>query len=86
MITTEKLKTELIELFNLEGVQAEEISDDAHLFHDGLGLDSVDAIELTIFLDNEYEIVFSNISESEEVFTSIKTLQEYINVNGNTNV
>lgn len=83
MITTEKLKTELIELFNLEGVHAEEISDDDHLFHDGLGLDSVDAIELTIFLDNEYGIVFSNISESEEVFASIKTLQEYINKNGN---
>ncbi|MGB5965933.1 MAG: phosphopantetheine-binding protein [Sulfurimonadaceae bacterium] len=83
MITTEKLKMELIELFNLEGVHAEEISDDDHLFHDGLGLDSVDAIELTIFLDNEYGIVFSNISESEKVFASIKTLQEFINANGN---
>ncbi len=83
MITTEKLKTELIELFNLEGVHAEEISDDDHLFHDGLGLDSVDAIELTIFLDNEYEIVFTNIAESEAVFASIKTLQEFINAKEN---
>jgi acyl carrier protein len=83
LITTEKLKSELIELFNLEGVHAEEISDDDHLFHDGLGLDSVDAIELTIFLDNEYGIVFSNISESEAVFASIKTLQEFINANEN---
>ncbi len=83
MITTEKLKTELIELFNLEGVHAEEISDDDHLFHDGLGLDSVDAIELTIFLDNEYGIIFGNISESEAVFASIKTLQEFINANEN---
>ena len=83
MITTEKLKTELIELFNLEGVHAEEISDDDHLFHDGLGLDSVDAIELTIFLDNEYGIIFTNISESEAVFASIKTLQEFINANEN---
>ncbi|MDA3946483.1 MAG: phosphopantetheine-binding protein [Helicobacteraceae bacterium] len=86
MITTEKLKTELIALFNLEGVLAEEISDDDHLFHDGLGLDSVDAIELTIFLDNAYGIIFPNISESEKVFTSIKTLQEYINMNGITDV
>ena len=83
MITTEKLKTELIELFNLEGVHAEEISDDDHLFHDGLGLDSVDAIELTIFLDNEYGIIFGNISESEAVFASIKTLQEFINAKAN---
>ena len=84
MITTEKLKKELIDLFNLEGVQVEEISDDDHLFGDGLGLDSVDAIELTIFLDNEYGIVFANISESETVFASIKTLQNFINENENS--
>jgi len=83
LITTEKLKTDLITLFNLEGVYAEDINDDDHLFGDGLGLDSVDAIELTIFLDNEYEIVFSNIAESETVFASIKTLQKYINTREN---
>ena len=79
MITTEQLKKELIELFSLEGVSVEEIADEDHLFGDGLGLDSVDAIELTIFLDNEHGIVFSNISESEAVFSSIKNLQQYIN-------
>ena len=82
MINTEKLKTELIELFNLEGVTTEEIADDDHLFQDGLGLDSVDAIELTIFLDNAYGIVFSNIAESEKAFGSIKALQEHINAHG----
>ena len=85
MITTEQLKTDLIALFNLEGVAATEIADDDHLFGDGLGLDSVDAIELTIFLDNEYGIVFDNISESEAVFASIKTLQQYINKNRDPN-
>ncbi len=82
MITTERLKSELIELFNLEGVNAGEIAEDAPLFHDGLGLDSVDAIELTIFLDNEYGIVFSNIAESAKVFASIRALQDYINIHG----
>ncbi len=82
MITTNKLKHELIELFNLEGVDADELRDEDHLFEDGLGLDSVDAIELTIFLDNEYGIVFNNIAESEAVFASIKSLQEYINQHG----
>ncbi len=82
MISTEKLKAELIELFNLEGVMAEEIADDDHLFQDGLGLDSVDAIELTIFLDNTYGIVFSNIAESEKAFSSIKALQDHINTHG----
>lgn len=85
MITTEKLKNELIELFNLEGVEAGEIGDNDHLFGDGLGLDSVDAIELTIFLDNVYGIVFSNIAESEQAFSSIKNLQEYINLHGSDN-
>jgi len=79
VITTEQLKKELIELFSLEGISVEEIADDDHLFGDGLGLDSVDAIELTIFLDNEHGIVFSNISESEAVFSNIKNLQQYIN-------
>ena len=83
MITTDKLKSELIELFNLEGVDAGEIADDAPLFHEGLGLDSVDAIELTIFLDNVYGIVFANIAESEKVFSSIAALQAYINQHGN---
>ena len=84
MITTNKLKHELIELFNLEGVDADELRDEDHLFEDGLGLDSVDAIELTIFLDNEYGIVFNNIAESEGVFASIKSLQEYINLHGSS--
>jgi len=82
VITTEQLKSELIELFNLEGVHADAIADDDHLFNEGLGLDSVDAIELTIFLDNRYGIVFSNIAESEKVFSTVKTLQEYINAHG----
>ena len=79
MITTTQLKTELIELFALEGVDVHEISDDDHLFEEGLGLDSVDAIELSIFLDNEYGIVFKNIADSEEAFKSIEALQQYIN-------
>jgi len=82
VITTQKLKEALIELFALEGMSAETLQDEDHLFGDGLGLDSVDAIELTIFLDNEYGIIFTNISESERVFASIKTLQEYINKHG----
>ena len=82
MLDIETLKSQLIELFQLEGVYAEDLSDDAALFHDGLGLDSVDAIELTIFLDNEYEIVFDNMVESETAFVSIKKLAEYINEHG----
>ena len=82
MLDIETLKSQLIELFQLEGVNASDLSDEAALFHEGLGLDSVDAIELTIFLDNEYEIVFDNMADSETAFVSIKKLAEYINEHG----
>ena len=82
MLDIETLKSQLIALFYLEGVSAKDLSDDAALFHEGLGLDSVDAIELTIFLDNEYEIVFDNMAESETAFVSIKKLAEYISEHG----
>ncbi|RLA73406.1 MAG: acyl carrier protein [Epsilonproteobacteria bacterium] len=82
MVEIETLKSQLIALFQLEGVNAADLSDEAALFHEGLGLDSVDAIELTIFLDNEYEIVFDNMADSETAFVSIKKLVEYINEHG----
>jgi len=82
LLDIETLKSQLIELFQLEGVKASDLSDEAALFHEGLGLDSVDAIELTIFLDNEYEIVFDNMAESEAAFVSIKKLAKYINEHG----
>jgi len=82
LLEIETLKSQLIELFQLEGVNAADLSDDAALFHEGVGLDSVDAIELTIFLDNEYEIVFENMADSESAFASIKKLSDYINEHG----
>ncbi|OQX57065.1 MAG: hypothetical protein B5M52_08145 [Helicobacteraceae bacterium 4484_230] len=82
MLDIETLKSKLIELFHLEEVHVEDLSDDAALFQDGLGLDSVDAIELTIFLDNEYGIVFNSMAETETAFASIRKLLEYINEHG----
>ena len=82
MLDIKILKLKLIELFHLEEVYAEDLSDDAALFQDGLGLDSVDAIELTIFLDNEYGIVFDSMTETEAAFVSIRKLLEYINKHG----
>ena len=80
MITTDDLKSKIIEGLNLEDIDAEEIGDDDPLFGDeGLGLDSVDAIELTIFLDNEYGIRFANMADSQQAFASIRTLTEYVN-------
>jgi len=82
MVHIDTLKSQLIALFHLEGVRVEDLSDGAAWFHEGLGLDSVDAIELTIFLDNEYTIVFDNMADSEAAFVSIRTLLRYINEHG----
>ena len=54
MVTYDEIKQKIIEALNLEDITADEIEDDAPLFNEGLGLDSVDAIELIIFLDNQY--------------------------------
>jgi len=82
MLTIEKLKEDLIALFHLEGMEAGMLGDDDALFGEGVGLDSVDAIELTIYLDNTYGITFATMAESTEAFSSIKALQSYINNHG----
>jgi len=78
-MTTQEMTRELIDLFGLEEIAHEEIDAEAPLFNEGLGLDSVDAIELTIHLDNEYGIRFATMADSQEAFASVKTLTEYVN-------
>jgi len=81
MITANSVKLKLIEGLGLEDLDVTDIDDNAALFNEGLGLDSVDAIELIVILDNEYELKFNNMSETKDVFISIQTLTDYINVN-----
>ena len=81
MIEYRSVKEQLIKALKLEEMSADEIDDDAPLFNEGLGLDSVDAIELVIFLDNQYGIKIDNAGESKDVFVSIRTLTDFINQN-----
>jgi acyl carrier protein len=81
MVEYVTVKKQLIESLGLEDISAEEIDDDAALFGEGLGLDSVDAIELVIFLDNQYGIKIDNVGQSKEVLVSIRTLTDFINQN-----
>lgn len=81
MVEYATVKEQLIQALQLEDMSADEIDDDAPLFGEGLGLDSVDAIELVIFLDNQYGIKIDNVGQSKEIFISIKTLTDYINQN-----
>jgi len=81
MVLTSEVKELIISALKLEDLSAEDIDDDSPLFNEGLGLDSVDAIELVIVLDNTYNIKFSNAGATKEVFASISTLTAFINSN-----
>jgi len=74
----EKLKEEIIELLNLEDMSPEEISDDELLFGEGLGLDSIDALELIVLLEKNYGLKIENPEEGKKVFQSINTIAEFI--------
>lgn len=75
----EDLKKQIIEQLNLEEVSVADIADDALLFNDqGLGLDSIDALELIVLLEKYYGIQLTNPEEGKEAFRSVDTMAEYI--------
>ena len=74
----EKLKVQIIEQLNLEDVEPDEIDANEPLFSEGLGLDSIDALELIVLLEKEYGIKIENPKEGQEIFYSVKSLAEYI--------
>ena len=75
---TEKLKKEIIEVLNLEDVKPEDIDTDAALFGDGLGLDSIDALELIVLLEKNYGIKIEDPKEGRKIFASVRTMADYI--------
>lgn len=75
----EKLKSQIIEALNLEDLQPEDIDPEKPLFGaEGLGLDSIDALELILILERDYGIKLSKPGEGKEVFSSVRTMAEYI--------
>ena len=77
----EKLKTELIEQLNLEDLEPNDIESSAPLFGDGLGLDSIDALEIIVLLEKEYDIKLDNPKEGKDIMYSVETLAEFIKNN-----
>ena len=74
-----KLKREVVDQLQLEGMTAEEVDPEAPLFgEEGLGLDSIDAMELVVLLDENYGIKIRASKEGPKIFYSIKTMAEYI--------
>jgi acyl carrier protein len=74
----QELKKNIIEQLNLEDFSVEDIADDDALFGDGIGLDSIDALELIVMLDKSYGIKLTDPQEGKAIFASIKVLAAYI--------
>lgn len=75
---TKRLKQQLIEALNLEGMTPEQIDDNAPLFGDGLGLDSIDVLELIVMIEKNYGIRLTSPDEGKKVFTSVAVMADYI--------
>ena len=79
----EKLEEQLIEALNLEEMKPGDIDPEAPLFGDeGLGLDSIDALEIILLLDKEYGIKLKTPAEGKKVFYSVNTMAKYIMEHG----
>ena len=77
-----EIKLKLIDALNLDGMTPEDINNDAPLFGDeGLGLDSIDVLELIVLLERNYGIRLANPQEGKEVFRSIAVMADYVNAN-----
>ncbi|AWG24695.1 phosphopantetheine-binding protein [Flavobacterium kingsejongi] len=73
-----ELKEKIITVLNLEDINAAEVNDDDALFGDGMGLDSIDALELIVMLDKDYGIKLRDPKEGKSIFQSINTMAAYI--------
>lgn len=73
-----RIKNLLVDALHLEGVVSSEIADDAQLFGGGLGLDSVDALELMVALEKEFGIRIQSPEVGREAFTSVGALAAFI--------
>lgn len=76
-----ELKNEIINVLNLEGVKPEDIATDDELFGGGLGLDSIDALELIVLLEKNYGIKLKDPAKGKEIFRSVRTMAEFIQAN-----
>ncbi|MFP4023377.1 MAG: phosphopantetheine-binding protein [Thiohalospira sp.] len=78
-----KIKEQVIDVLNLEDVEPDDIETDSPLFGDGLGLDSIDALELIVLLEKQYGLKIEDPKDGKKIFYSIRTIAEYIEENKN---
>ena len=73
-----ELKKQIIEVLNLEEMTPEDIETDSPLFGEGLGLDSIDALELIVLLEKKYGIRLANPAEGKAIFKSVATIADFV--------
>jgi acyl carrier protein len=76
-----KLKSEIIEVLNLTEMTPESIDENAPLFVEGLGLDSIDALELIVLLEKKYGLKLGTADEGKKVLRSVRSMAEFIREN-----
>ncbi len=76
-----ELKKQMIDVLNLEDMTPEDIDNDAALFGEGLGLDSIDALELIVMLEKQYGIKLANPAEGKEIFKSVSSIADFVSKN-----
>ena len=76
-----ELKDEIIEALNLEEMTADDIDENEPLFGEGLGLDSIDALELIVLLEKKYGIKLADPAEGKKIFTNVAAIADYVSKN-----
>ncbi len=73
-----QIKEILVNDLKIQGVQASDISDTEPLFEDGLGLDSLDAVELVVLIQKHFDVKIADMDEGKKAFASVEALAAYI--------
>ncbi|WP_277064998.1 phosphopantetheine-binding protein [Prevotella aurantiaca] len=76
-----EVKEEIIKALNLEEMTPDDIDENEALFGDGLGLDSIDALELIVLLEKKYGIKLDNPAEGKKIFTNVAAIADYVSKN-----
>ncbi|MCJ7772141.1 MAG: phosphopantetheine-binding protein [Desulfobacterales bacterium] len=73
-----ELKHLIIETLHLEDIQPGDIADSEPLFGEGLGLDSIDALELVVALEKSYNVIIEDEEVGKKAFASIEALADFV--------